>query len=313
MKIYPALVALLLFQQGFASAWNWERDPHEVGNAINQMCLASDSEKFEVLDVAHREIKRGQRTTRLRIYTPAGCANTPLPVVLFIHGGAWVGGSLDTHDNLARYLCKEARALVVSVGYLNAPEGKFPVPLEQCYDALLWIQDQGSTCGADVSRLAVVGDSAGGNMAAALCLMARDLQGPAITLQILINPAPDLTGHGTLQRQDDAWDVMRWQALHYLKDPADAYHPYVSPLVAKDLRGLPKALVILAEQDPLFEDGKKYADRLKEEGVPTDIYIQLGVGHLACHGARATKNAQESLDKAVATLRTELKLEELSR
>lgn len=307
MKIYPTLVALLLLQQVFASIWSWERDPHEVGNAINQQCLGIDAEKFEVFSVINREITCAQRTTPVRIYTPAGHANKSLPIILFIHGGAWVGGNLDTHDNLARYLCKSAQAWVISVGYLNAPEGKFPLPLEQCYDALLWIKDQASTFGADVSQLAVVGDSAGGNMAAALCLMSRDRNGPAIALQVLINPAPDLTGHGTLHRQDNAWDVMRWQALHYVEDPADVYHPYVSPSLAQDLSNLHPALMILAEKDFLFDDGKKYADLLKKAGVPTEIYVQPEIGHLGCQGARATKSAQESLDRVVEALRTNFK------
>lgn len=165
------------------------------------------------------------------------------------------------------------------------------------------MQKQKHSLGIDIKRVAVVGDSAGGNMAAALCLMTRDRKGPAISLQILINPAPDLTGKGTLQRQDDAWDVMRWQALHYVNDPIDAHHPYVSPAVAKDLTNLPPALVLLAEKDFLFEDGKKYYDRLQEAGVVAELYIQNGIGHLGCDGAAVTKSAQESLNRVVEALR----------
>lgn len=179
-----------------------------------------------------------------------------------LFGGAWVAGNLDTHDNLARYLCRETQAVVVSVEYLNSPEGKFPLPLEQCYDALLWIVEHAQEFHAGSTRLAVVGDSAGGNMSTALCLLARDRKGPSIDLQVLINPATDLTGGGSIQRQDDALDSVRWYATQYVMDPHDANSPYVSPMMAKDLTGLPPAVVILAENDDLRKDGQKYADRL---------------------------------------------------
>jgi acetyl esterase len=236
------------------------------------------------------------RTTPFRIYKPGDGEN--IPIALLIHGGAWVAGNIDTHDNLARYLCSEANVIVISVGYLNPPEGKFPLPLEQCYDALLWAQKLGKG-----SRLAVVGDSAGGNMAAALCLMARDRRGPKLDLQILINPAPDLTCEGTWERQGDTLDTLRWQARQYLSDSNEMKHPYVSPLVARDLTGLPKALVLLAEKDELREMGQKYADRLRDAGNSVEIYCQMGVGHLAKDGARAARYTRDSLAIAVKALK----------
>ena len=242
----------------------------------------------------------------LRIYTPN---NSPkLPLILFIHGGGWVAGNLETHDNMARYLCQKAEAVVVSVGYTNSPEGKFPLPLEQCYDALVWIAGHAHDYRADPTRLAVVGDSAGGNMAAALCLLARDRQGPAITLQVLINPSTDLTGAGTLEPQGDSGDMMRWFATQYLPDSKEAVNPYASPILAKDLKKLPAAVVILAEKDDLLTEGQKYAERLIAEGIPTKIYIQKGIDHLAGNGARASEQAQESLNVAVEYLRKAFKV-----
>lgn len=155
---------------------------------------------------------------------------------------------------------------------------------------------------ADPTRLAVAGDSSGGNFAVALCLMARDLNGPKIDLQVLINPNPDLSCNGTLERQDDALDTIRWQAIQYLADPADANHPYVSPLLASDLSHLPAAVVLLGETDELREAGQRYADRLHSANVPVLVYCQPGVGHLAGHGARASLQARESLDVAVMAL-----------
>lgn len=278
------------------NAW-WDMTPQEVREKINQRIMSVEAATPEVYSVIDLTINESNRNTPLRIYTPA--EGDSFPVILFIHGGAWVAGSLDTHDNLARYLSSETNAIVVSVGYLNAPEGKFPLPLEQCYDALNWIAAHASEISADSTRIAVVGDSAGGNMAAALCLMDRDRSGPQIDLQVLINPAPDLTCNGTILRQNDSLDILRWQACQYLSDPNDANNPYVSPLVAPDLRNLPPAVVILAEQDDLREAGQKYADRLLAAGVPTYVYCQQGANHLAGHGARASSYAQESLDVAV--------------
>lgn len=293
------LGATLYMQDASASSW-WDMGPQAVREKINERIMGIEAPIPAVWSVADQAVKCDGRNTPIRIYAPAKGYN--FPVILLIHGGAWVAGNLDTHDNLARYLCSESKAIVVSVGYLNAPEGKFPLPLQQCYDVLTWIHEHAKEFSGDAARIAVVGDSAGGNMAAGLCLMARDRSGPKINLQVLINPATDLTCNGTIVRQDDALDIMRWQALQYLSDSKDTNNPYVSPLVAKDLSGLPAAVVILAEKDDLRDAGQKYADRLKAAGVPTDIYCQQGIGHLAGDGARASLRARESLDVAVNAL-----------
>lgn len=302
MKVFLGTLSIaLLLTATCRSASLWDRDPHEVAEKVNQRIFAIESEKPVVAQVKNLTISHEGRTTPLRIYTPNG--SDDLPVILFIHGGAWVAGNLETHDYMARYFCREVQAVVVSVGYLNSPEGKFPHPLEQCYDALRWIAGHAAEIHADLSRLAVLGDSSGGNMAAALCLMARDRHGPAIALQVLINPAADLTGKGTLESQGDAVDPLRWMAVQYVKDPKDVYNPYVSPVMAKDLSNLPPAVIILAEKDDLRQDGEKYAEKLMAAGIHTNVYTQWGIDHLAGHGARASKLAQESLEVAAAALR----------
>lgn len=278
----------------------WDMEPLKVRELINQKAFAIEAECLPVQNSYDIFIKCDERITPLRIYIPN--KRKELPLVLFIHGGGWVAGSLDTHDNMARYLCNKAEAVVVSVGYTNSPEGKFPLPLEQCYDALLWAIENVRELQIDPSHIAVVGDSAGGNMAAALCLLTRDREGPKIDLQILINPSLDLTGKGTLKPQGDSQDQLRWFALQYVKNPSDVNHPYVSPLLAKKLHDLPAALIILAENDDLYEQGKQYGERLLSDGVDTQIYTQLGVGHLAGHGARASTLAQPLLDAAVKAL-----------
>jgi acetyl esterase len=296
------LCAVLLMQDCNAAAVSWwDMDPTEVHEKINQRIMAIEAETPLVGSVTDHCINKDGRNTPIRVYVPD--EEKCLPVVLLIHGGAWVAGNLDTHDNMARYLCSEVKAIVISVGYLNAPEGKFPLPLEQCDDALYWTLDHAEMLSADPAHIAVVGDSAGGNMAAALCLMARDRSDRKIDLQVLINPVLDLTCKGTITRQNDALDTLRWQAFHYLSDAKEANNPYVSPLMANDLNGLPAAVIILAEHDDLREDGQKYADRLRAAGVLTDVFCQQGIGHLAGDGARASACAKESLNVAVEALK----------
>jgi acetyl esterase len=289
----------------------WDRTAQEVRDLINNRIMEVKAETPEVHEVKNVRIPWKNTGVPVRIYTPSNLkfytAGKKNPLIMMIHGGAWVAGSLDTHDNMARYLCKNAQAVIVSVGYTNAPEAKYPTQLEQCYAALEWAVDHANELHADPTQLAVVGDSAGGNIAAALCMMARDKKGPTLKLQVLINPATDLTGKGTLERRDDSHDVMRWQALQYVAKPQDVYDPLVSPVLAKDLEDLPPALIILAEKDDLHEDGQKYADRLLAAGNQTRVYTQMGIGHLAGNGARASQSAQESLNIAVEALKKALK------
>lgn len=298
--ILTAWLGVFCFMQNVLAASWWDMTPLEVREKINQRIMNIEARTPSIWGVENRIVENDSRSTPVRIYLPN--ENKNLPVILLIHGGAWVAGNLDTHDNLARYLCSQVEALVVSVGYTNAPERKFPFQLLQSLDVLKWIADDTNEFSPDFSRLAVVGDSAGGNIAAALCLMVRDQSGPKIDLQVLINPAPDLTCNGTMIRQNDALDMLRWQVLQYLSYSKEMNHPYVSPLVAEDLSNLPTAVVILAEKDDLREAGQKYADKLCASGVPTYVYCQQGVNHLAGDGARASFIARESLDVAVAAL-----------
>ena len=222
----------------------------------------------------------------VRIYTPKGVSQRGLPVLMWIHGGGWALGwvdSLDT-DSLCRYLCARIGSLVVSVGYRLAPEYKFPVPLEDCYEALKWTAQNAVRLGGDPRRIAVAGESAGGNLVAALALVARDRGGPAIAFQVPINP---ITNHDTstetyreygkgysLDTEDMVWF---WE--QYIGRKEDADNPYASPLLAKSLKGLPPALVMTAELDPLRDEGEAYAERLKSDGVPTKLIRVKGKPH----------------------------------
>lgn len=298
---FASVFCVLALSQNLSALSLWDLDPLEGRNLINKNIMAIQADTPHVYAVASKTISANGRNTPIRVYFPND--SNQLPVILLVHGGGWVGGDLDTHDNLARYLCQQTEAVVVSVGYQNSPEAKFPYALEQCYDVMLWMQNSPQDIHADLSRLAIVGDSAGGNMAAALCLMSRDRSGPKISLQVLINPGIDLTAAGPLLRHDDVMDSNRWYAAQYIEKPEDAFHPYASPGIASDLSGLPTALVILGEKDLLRGIGQDYADRLRDSGVPVNVYIQWGEGHLAGHGARVSHKARESIDVAVAALR----------
>jgi acetyl esterase len=217
-----------------------------------------------------------------RIYTPMGTG--PFPVLVYFHGGGWVIGDIETHDGVCRSLCNGTGCIVISVDYGLAPEHRFPAAPEDCYAATAWVAQQAATFNGDASRVAVGGDSAGGNLAAVVSLMARDRGGPSLAFQLLIYPATDLrmqslsieeNGEGYYLTKRD----MVWFRRHYLTSEQDMTNPLASPLLAPDLRGLPPALVITAEFDPLRDEGEAYGQRLAEAGVPTIISRYHGMIH----------------------------------
>jgi acetyl esterase len=218
----------------------------------------------------------------IRVYAPSGAG--PFPILVYFHGGGWVLGTLDTHDALCRALTNAAECVVMSVEYRLAPEHKFPAAAEDAYAATRWAASNGDALGADGSRLAVGGDSAGGNLAAAVTLMARDRGGPPLTHQLLIYPVTDRSFETRSYRDNaDGYMLSRgdmiWFWDHYLSDEADADNPYASPLRAEDLRNLPSATVITAEYDPLRDEGEAYAARLREAGVSVESTCYPGMIH----------------------------------
>ena len=218
----------------------------------------------------------------VRIYWPDSTG--PLPLVVFFHGGGFVLCSLDTHDELARGLCHGSGAVVVSVDYRLAPEAPYPAAADDCYAALVWAVSHAAELGADGARVAVAGDSAGGNLAAVTALRARDLGGPALRHQCLIYPVTDCR-FDTPSYIDNAdgyfltAESMRWFWSHYLQDMGRAAEPYASPLRAPSLAGLAPALVITAEYDPLRDEGEHYAQALLAAGVPTTLKRYDGMIH----------------------------------
>jgi len=210
----------------------------------------------------------------LRLYRPA--ADGTLPVLVYFHGGGWVIGDLDTHDVLCRQLALGAGCAVVAVDYRMGPEHRFPAAVDDCLAATRWVGANAAALGVDPSRLAVGGDSAGGNLAAVVAIAARDAGGPPIAYQLLIYPATDqrrvAPSHTTnAQGYLLTADSMRYYHDHYIDDPKHDLDWRASPLLAPDLSGLPPALVLVAGYDPLRDEGVQYAQKLTEAGVRTAL------------------------------------------
>ncbi|MBC7640538.1 MAG: alpha/beta hydrolase, partial [Rhodoferax sp.] len=206
----------------------------------------------------------------VRVYRPASQPVTP-PLVMFVHGGGWVQGNVRSYDALCAQVAQRVGAVVVSVDYRLAPEHVFPAGLHDAYDATLWAVEHAGALGADAARLAVMGDSAGGNLAAAITLLARDGAGPRIAAQVLFYPATDATlSSPSIQHNANAPILSRADVhgfLGHYRGDADVPDPRLSPLHATDHAGLPPALIQTAELDPLRDDGARYADALRAAGV----------------------------------------------
>lgn len=225
----------------------------------------------------------------IRVYTPEGFGLLSevgrLPVLVYFHGGGWVVGDVEAQDADCRTMANGADCIVVSVDYCLAPENKFPAPAEDAYAATRWVAENAARLGGDETRIAVGGGSAGGNLAAVVALMARDRGGPSLVCQVLTVPVTNRdfdtksyreNGEGYVLTRDE----MMWFWDHYLSSDDEADHPYASPLRAPDLSGLPPAFIQTAEYDPLRDEGRAYADRLKAVGVPVEYRCYEGMIHM---------------------------------
>jgi acetyl esterase len=245
----------------------------------------------------------------VRLYTPSG--RGPFPVVVYFHGGGWVIGDIDTHDALCRSLANAAGCQVANVGYRLAPEHKYPAAAEDSYAATRWIAENAAALGADGARIAVAGDSAGGNLAAAVALMARDRGGPRLAFQLLVYPITDHSYDTPSYRENAEGylltrDIMVWFWDCYLASPEEGRQPYASPLQAPSLSGLPPAMVITAEYDPLRDEGEAYARRLDEAGVPVTLKRYGSIFHGFILLTRDLDQAREAVDEAGRALREAL-------
>jgi acetyl esterase len=284
---------------------------------LHQLCVAEarDAELAElertkpehVAEVVDHTLPGPAGETPIRVYLPG--AARPLPALVYFFGGGWVLGSLETADAVCRRLANAAACAVVSVSYRRAPENPFPAGLEDCYAAICWVAGHGAEHGLDGGRLAVGGASSGGNLAAAVALRARERGGPRLSFQLLVYPPLDHRAETPSMSQSpelpflSAEDVA-WCWSHYLADAADGESLLASPLRASYLRGLPPALVITAELDPLRDEGELYAARLREAEVAAELVRFDGMVHGFFSLADRLDAAAEAQALAAAALRT---------
>jgi len=260
--------------------------------------------------VEDREVPGPAGAIPARLYRPA--ADGPLPLLVYFHGGGWVLGGLASHDSVCRSLANGAGCAVLAIDYRLAPEHRFPAAVDDCYAATEWAAANAATLGADPKRVAVGGDSAGGNLTAVVAQLARDRGAPSLRFQLLVYPATD-AGYDTPSYHENATgyllelDGMRWFYDHYLGGASDRSDPRASPLRTRDLRGLPPALVITAEFDPLRDEGERYAVRLREAGVPVTLHRYDGMIHGFFAMGSVLDQGKLSVAEAAAALRAALR------
>ncbi len=217
----------------------------------------------------------------IRIYTPKGEA--PFPLFVFFHGGGWISGNLETHDVNCREIANQSGYKVVAVDYRLAPEFPFPAAPNDCYAATKWVAEHVEELKGDSNRIAVGGPSAGGNLAAAITLMARDRQEFSISKQVLLYPSTDLTGkeeqYPSLGQYNEKYGLSVGPSNPYIKNDSDAHHPYASPVLTENFSELPPTLVITAEYDPLRDEGEQYASELLKAGVHVECKRFNGTIH----------------------------------
>ena len=268
-------------------------------------------------EIENRTIPGGPNAKEISItiVRPQSNSNETLPVVMYFHGGGWVLGGFDTHERLIRELANKANVVVIFVNYTPSPEAKYPVALEEAYAATKWIAQNGKTVNVNASRLAVAGDSVGGNMAAAVALLAKERGGPPIRYQLLFYPVTDANFETSsyMKYQEGYWlsrEAMKWFWDNYVSNQTNIKEPTVSPLQASidRLRGMPPTLIINGEFDVLRDEGEAYAHKLMEAGVPVTAVRYHGTIHdfVMLNALSDTPAARGAIDQASNSLRVNM-------
>jgi acetyl esterase len=261
--------------------------PDKARGVLSGLQASSPVQKLPA-DVENRTIPGGSNSkdVSITIVRPRNSNIEPLPVVIFTHGGGWVLGGFDTHERLVREVAIKANVVVVFVNYTLSPEGKYPTALEQAYATANWVARNGQSINVDSSRLAVVGDSVGGNLTAALTLLTKERGGPSIRFQVLFYPVTDANfDTPSYEKYEQGYwltrEGMKWFWNNYTSKETNRKEPTVSPLQAsiEQLSGLPQALIINGENDVLCDEGEAYALKLLEAGVRVTAVRYHGTIH----------------------------------
>lgn len=308
MALHPQTKALL--EQAAASNTPQLDDgtPEEGRNVFATTTNMLGIPPRPVKEVKEIQIPGPNGPIRTVVITPNHTGNAPLPMLIYYHGGGWVIGSPETHKGETHYYADAAQCIVLVPDYRKGPEHRFPAAPQDCYAVLEWAAANASSLGADSSRIAVAGDSAGGNLSAVVSHMARDRNGPSIALQLLVYPATRM-GPDTQSFKDFAEGyfltarAMHWFYNHYMATKAEWDDPLASPLLSDNLRGLPPAFIMTAGFDPLRDEGAAYADKLKAAGVPVEYVCYDEQIHGFVSLAGALDDGQAFLQRASAVLR----------
>ncbi|WP_462411763.1 alpha/beta hydrolase [Neobacillus sp. Marseille-QA0830] len=298
---------LVLDQLAAAEAPPLETLPPEVAR---QMFVMPQGELEEVGKVSDRTIPGPATDIPVRVYYPKA-QQTSYPALVFYHGGGWVVGNIETHDSVCRTLTNLADCITISVDYRLAPEHKFPAAVEDAYAAVKYVYDHAEEFQIDRARIAIGGDSAGGNLAAVVANLAKEKSEPSICYQLLIYPSTNLGGEPTVSMQENSEGyflekgTMEWFRDCYLNSEADKQNPLASPMLFDDFKGLPSALVITAEYDPLRDEGEAYAEKLADSGVEVETVRYDGTIHGFVSMAAVLDVGKAALEKAGTALRKE--------
>lgn len=310
--------ATVSFLEGMRAAGGkplYEQTIDEAREVVKMASLQLAPPAADVYHRVDRKVAVHGGEIGVRIYMPRQVADRELlPIVIYYHGGGFVVGDLDTHDAIARYYCKHADAVVINVDYRLAPEHRFPTAVDDAYAALMWAVEHAQELQGDAQRIAVAGDSAGGNLAAVVCQLARERRGPHIAFQALMYPAVDfdLAASYPSRAQFGGGDYflstrdMEWFRSQYLADADRVDDPRVSPLKQADVSGLPPALIVTAGCDLLRDEGSAYAERLAAAGVPVEHRCFEQTIHAFMSFSGAIPTGLEALSFVAARLRAAL-------
>ncbi|OOM05921.1 carboxylesterase NlhH [Clostridium saccharobutylicum] len=290
-----------------------DKSIEQIRENLNKQSTKSSKQPIPFSNIKNITIEVNSEKIPIRIYTPE--YEGILPVIIYSHGGTWIAGNLDTHDNVCRKLSQNTKAIVVSVDYRLAPENPFPAALNDVYNVLQWTSKNAKSINGNEKLIALAGDSSGGNLSAAVSLMSRDKNGPHITCQVLIYPSTNL-----YELNSQSWlyfsnrfniskEEMEKYISLYVPQKEDLKNPYVSPLLANKFDQLPDTLVITAEIDPLRDEGEDYSKKLKDAGIQSEVIRFNGVTHGFITMDKITNKADEALNQISSYLQDEFQTE----